>query len=148
MSIFTHPCQRPVSLPLCTCPYSPPPAQVTCWSRQSLARKRPKSDQTKCHAPFSARKHVRLVKVWLENAQNKPRPEPTFGPSRIRFLILIEFSLTTPNRGMVPPVHTGRRAKLLLKPGGGWVGRGRSREHTLGRDLTRPLTPQESVFLY
>ena len=34
------PCQRPESLPLC------------------LARKRPKSDQTKCQAPFLARKRV------------------------------------------------------------------------------------------
>ena len=30
--------------------------------------KMPKSDQTKCHAPFSARKCLSLVKVWLENA--------------------------------------------------------------------------------
>ena len=48
------PIQRPVSLPLCTCPYSRLPAQVSCQSRQSLAQKRPKSDQTKCHAPFLA----------------------------------------------------------------------------------------------
>ena len=55
MSIFTHPCQDPESLPLCKVSIS---TFHPHWSRQSLARKRPKSDQTKCHAPFSAGKHV------------------------------------------------------------------------------------------
>ena len=55
-----------------------------------------------------------------------------------------------PLRKMVLPIphdHTGRRAKLLRHPRGEQVGHGRSREHTLGRDLTRPLTPEECLFL-
>ena len=58
---------------VCPCQYSPthvkdqnPCLCVKCQfqhsrphrSRQSLARKRPKTDQTKCLAPFSALKHV------------------------------------------------------------------------------------------
>ena len=58
---------------VCPCQYSPthvkdqnPCLCVKCQfqhsrphrSRQSLARKRPKTDQTKCHAPFSAREHA------------------------------------------------------------------------------------------
>ena len=57
--VFTHPCQRPESLPLCKVSISMFPPPVMCLlKRQCLARKRPKSDQTKCHAPFSARKYV------------------------------------------------------------------------------------------
>ena len=62
------------------------------------------------HHPPQLHLHVGLIKVWLENALNKPRPDPTFDPSRIRFLILIEFSLTTPNRGMVLPVRAATQA--------------------------------------
>ena len=62
------------------------------------------------HHPPQLHLHVGLVKVWLENAQNKPRPDPIFAPSRIRFLILIEFGLTIPNCRMVPPVHAATQA--------------------------------------
>ena len=61
LSIFTHPCQRPESLPLCKVSFStfPPPTSVTYMSVSSKSgSKTPKSDQAKCHAPFSARKHV------------------------------------------------------------------------------------------
>ena len=54
--------------------------------------------------------NIRLVKSGSKTTKNKPRPDPTFDLSRIRFLILIEFSLTTPNLGMVPPVHAGTQA--------------------------------------
>ena len=62
------------------------------------------------HKPPQLHLHVGLVKVWLENAQNKPRPDPIFAPSRICFLILIEFGLTIPNCRMVPPVHAATQA--------------------------------------
>ena len=55
MSIFTHPCQRPESLPLCKgsiSTFTPPPLSPKSGS------KTPKSDQAKCHAPFSSREHV------------------------------------------------------------------------------------------
>ena len=61
LSIFTHPCQRPESLPLCKVSFStfPPPTSVTYMSVSSKSgSKMPKSDQAKCHAPFSSREHV------------------------------------------------------------------------------------------
>ena len=61
LSIFTHPCQRPESLPLCKVSFStfPPPTSVTYMSVSSKSgSKTPKSDQAKCHAPFSSREHV------------------------------------------------------------------------------------------
>ena len=61
LSIFTHPCQRPESLPLCKVSFStfPPPTSVTYMLVSSKSgSKTPKSDQAKCHAPFSSREHV------------------------------------------------------------------------------------------
>ena len=61
LSIFTHPCQRPESLPLRKVSFSifPPPTSVTYMSVSSKSgSKTPKSDQAKCHAPFSSREHV------------------------------------------------------------------------------------------
>ena len=61
LSTFTHPCQRPESLPLCKVSFStfPPPTSVTYMSVSSKSgSKTPKSHQAKCHAPFSSREHV------------------------------------------------------------------------------------------
>ena len=132
-------CQRPEPLPLCKVSIS----TFLCQSRQSLARKRSKLDQAKCHAPFSASKHVGNdmsfhvvtpcrhdmscghdmscrhnmsktsipARMQIEHVHQEymtsTRP---LTPARIRFLILIEFGLTTPNRGMVHPVHAGTQA--------------------------------------
>ena len=124
VTLETDPC-------VCHCQYSPTHVKdqkpCLCWkchfqpshlsSDMSLSpksgSKTPKSDQAKCHAPFSTRKHVCLIKVWLENAQNKPRPDPTFDPSRIRFLIVIEFDFTTPLPEMVLPVRAATQAGRL-----------------------------------
>ena len=114
-SIFTHPCQRPESLPLCKVSIStfPPPTSVTltCQSRQSLARKRPNQTKPSATPPFQPASMSVSSKSGSKTPKtNKPRPDPTFDPSRIRFLILIEFSLTTPNRGMVLPVRAATQA--------------------------------------
>ena len=61
LSIFTHPCQRPESLPLRKVSFStfPPPTSVTYMSVSSKSgSKMPKSHQAKCHAPFSSHEHV------------------------------------------------------------------------------------------
>ena len=110
---------------VCPCQYSPthvkdqnPCLCVTCQFQHS-------------HHPPQL--HVGLVKVWLENARNQTKPSATppfqpvnflarkrpktnrdltrpLTPARILFLIPIKFGLTTPNRGMVPPVHAATQA--------------------------------------
>ena len=60
LSIFTHPCQRPESLPLWEVSLSTfqPPHLSDMSVSSTSGSKKPKSDQAKCHAPFSSREHV------------------------------------------------------------------------------------------
>ena len=97
VTLETDPC-------VCPCQYSPTHVkdQNPCLSGKCQFQRRPPPPP-----PTHTHTHVMPVssKYVLKTPKNKPRPHPTFDPSRICFLILIEFGLTTPNRGIVPPVH-------------------------------------------
>ena len=136
LSIFTHPCQRPESLPLCKVSFStfPPPTSVTYMSVSSKSgSKTPKSDQAKCHAPFSSREHVGSI---MSNM--------SFHDVMSRHVVMSCHVVTLETDPCVCHCQYSPTHVKDPPPPQSLAQKRPKSDH----DLTRPLTPQESVSLY
>ena len=170
LSIFTHPCQRPESLPLCKVSFStfPPPTSVTYMSVSSKSgSKTPKSDQAKCHAPFSSREHVGSIMSNMSFHDVMSRHDVmSFHDVMSRHVVMSCHVVTLETDPCVchcqySPTHVKDQNPCLCAkchfqpshhPPQSLTCRSRQslarKRPKSDHDLTRPLTPQESVSLY